>query len=145
MIKVLFADQAEQFLPSIVKTWIMRTDLTSAKAADVLVATAIHHGFLRDRERPLLGNTINAWGKSKKTPRWAMQSAMVMLLDDGWRPETHAEWAAFAELFIMTVNVEMLEPVLALLPEGMDKDIASGWICAAVEDAARYQDRKNRR
>lgn len=145
MSKSLFAEQAEQFLSVIVKTWVMSTNLTSANAADVLVSTAIHNGFLRDRERPLLGNTINAWGKSKKAPRWAMQSAMTMLLNEGWLPKIHSEWAAFAALLIMTVNVDTLESILDLLPEKMDKNIAAGWICAAVEDAARYQDRKNRR
>lgn len=145
MSKALFADQSEQFLSIIVKTWVMRTGYTSAEAADILVATAIKHGFLRDRERPLPGNTLNAWGKSKKTPRWAMQSAMALLLADAWRPSTHAEWAAFASLFIMTVNSDVLESVLETLPAGMDSSIAAGWICAATENAARYHDGKKRR
>nr|WP_241390777.1 hypothetical protein [Serratia proteamaculans]ULG15728.1 hypothetical protein 495p1_00121 [Serratia proteamaculans] len=145
MSKALFANQADQFLSVIVKTWVMRTTLTSAEAADVLVATAIQHGFLRDRVRPLLGNTLNDWGKNNSAPRWAMQSAMALLLADQWRPGTHSEWAAFAALFVMTLNAEMLEPALEALPVGMDKNIAAGWICAATENAARYHDRKNRR
>jgi hypothetical protein len=145
MSKALFADQADQFLSVIVKTWVMRTTLTSAEAADVKVATAIQHRFLRDRVRPLLGNTVNDWGKNNSAPRWAMQSAMALLLADEWRPGTHAEWAAFAALFVMGLNAEMLEPALEALPVGMDKDIAAGWICAATENAARYHDRKNRR
>lgn len=145
MSKALFAGQADRFLSVIVKTWVMRTPLTSAEAADVLVATAIQHGFLRDRVRPLPGNTLNEWGKNNNTPRWAMQSAMTLLLADEWRPGTPAEWAAFAALFVMALNTEMLEPVLEALPVGMDKDIAAGWICAATENAARYHDRKNRR
>lgn len=144
MIKPLFDDLAEQFLSAIVKTWVMRTNFTSAEAADVLVATAIQYGFLRDRERRLLGNTLNAWGKNKETPRWAMQSALALLLNDGWRPAAHSEWAAFATLFVMTVNAEELVPVLEQLPDGMDKEIAAGWICAALEEAARYRDRKKK-
>ncbi|MCS4320727.1 hypothetical protein M2407_005101 [Serratia sp. BIGb0234] len=145
MSKALFANQADQFLSVIVKTWVMRTTLTSAEAAAVLVATAIQHGFLRDRVRPLLGNTLNDWGKNNSAPRWAMQTAMALLLADEWRPGTHAEWAAFAALFVMTLNAEMLEQALEALPVGMDKDIAAGWICAATENAARNHDRKNRR
>lgn len=145
MSKALFADLADQFLSVIVKTWAMRTDFTSAEAADVLVTTAIQNGFLRDRARPLLGSTLNEWGKDKSAPRWAMQCAMTLLLADEWRPTTYAEWAAFASLFIMGVNVESLEPVLEQLPAGMDKDIAAGWICAASENAARYHDRKKLR
>lgn len=72
--KALFADQAEQFLSVTVKIWGMRSGLTAA----VLLTTAIQQGFLEDRGRLLLGNTLNEWGRNKKPPRWATQSAMVL-------------------------------------------------------------------
>lgn len=145
MSKALFADQASSVLSTIVKTWAMRTNYTSAAAAEVLVATAVEKGFLRDREKLLTGSLLNAWGRKKKAPRWAMQSAMAMLIDDGWQPVTNAEWAAFASLYIMTVNADTLALALERLPVGMDRAIAAGWICAAAENAARYYEGKHRR
>lgn len=71
MSKALFADLAEQFISVAVKTWVIRSKLPAAAAADVLLTTAIQQGFLEDRGRPLLGNTLNEWGRNKKYPRWA--------------------------------------------------------------------------
>ncbi|MDL4454844.1 hypothetical protein QRZ34_27900 [Klebsiella michiganensis] len=102
MSKALFADLAEQFLSVAVKTWVIRSELPAAAAADVLLTTAIQQGFLEDRGRPLLGNTLNEWGKNKKYPRWAIQSAMALLWADGWRPITHPEWAAYAAIHVQS-------------------------------------------
>ncbi|CAK8742623.1 hypothetical protein SODG_005877 [Sodalis praecaptivus] len=143
--KALFADLAEQFLSITVKIWVMRSELTLAEAANVLLATAVQYGFLKDRRRPLFGNTLNEWGKNKKYPRWAIQSAMALLIADGWRPTTHPEWAAFAALFVQSNKVDSLGLSLKTLPSGMNTDIAAGWICAATEDAARYHYRKKQR
>lgn len=102
MSKALFADLVEQFLSVAVKTWVIRSELPAAAAADVLFATAIQQGFLEDRRRPLLGNTLNQWGKNKKYPRWVIQSAMALLLGDGWKPVTHPEWAAYAAIHVQS-------------------------------------------
>lgn len=142
MSKALFAEQAEQFLSVVVKTWAMRTTFTSAEAADVLVQHAVKSGFLRERGRLLPGSTLNCWGRNKDAPRWAMQSAMSMLLADGWLPDDNTEWAAFAALFIMSNGGESLELVLKKLPAGIDTEIAAGWLCAASENAARWRERK---
>lgn len=145
MSKALFADLAEQFLSVAVKTWVIRSELPAAAAADVLLTTAIQQGFLEDRGRPLLGNTLNEWGKNKKYPRWAIQSAMVLLLADGWKPVTHPEWAAYAAIHVQSKKGRSLTQLLDVLPEGLDIDVAAGWICAATEDAARYHERKKLR
>lgn len=145
MSKALFADLAEQFLSVAVKTWVIRSELPAAAAADVLLTTAIQQGFLEDRGRPLLGNTLNEWGKNKKYPRWAIQSAMALLWADGWRPVTHPEWAAYAAIHVQSKKGGALTQLLDVLPEGLDIDVAAGWICAATEDAARYHERKKLR
>lgn len=145
MSKALFADLAEQFLSVAVKTWVIRSELPAAAAADVLLTTAIQQGFLEDRGRPLLGNTLNEWGKNKKYPRWAIQSAMDLLLADGWKPVTHSEWAAYAAIHVQSKKGGALTQLLDVLPEGLDIDVAAGWICAATEDAARYHERKKLR
>ncbi|MBH3259190.1 hypothetical protein I5P78_22560 [Serratia marcescens] len=145
MSKALFADLAEQFLSVAVKTWVIRSELPAAAAADVLFTTAIQQGFLEDRGRPLLGNTLNEWGKNKKYPRWAIQSAMALLLADGWKPVTHPEWAAYAAIHVQSKKGRSLTQLLDVLPEGLDIDVAAGWICAATEDAARYHERKKLR
>ncbi|MDP0522223.1 hypothetical protein QOT19_23150 [Serratia marcescens] len=145
MSKALFADLAEQFLSVAVKTWVIRSELPAAAAADVLLITAIQQGFLEDRGRPLLGNTLNEWGKNKKYPRWAIQSAMALLLAGGWKPVTHSEWAAYAAIHVQSKKGGALTQLLDVLPEGLDIDVAAGWICAATEDAARYHERKKLR
>ncbi|WP_368927344.1 hypothetical protein [Serratia marcescens] len=145
MSKALFADLAEQFLSVAVKTWVIRSELPAAAAADVLLTTAIQQGFLEDRGRPLLGNTLNEWGKNKKHPRWAIQSAMTLLWADGWKPVTHPEWAAYAAIHVQSKKGGSLTQLLDVLPEGLDIDVAAGWICAATEDAARYHERKKLR
>ncbi|WP_171455214.1 hypothetical protein [Serratia marcescens] len=145
MSKALFADLAEQFLSVAVKTWVIRSELPAAAAADVLLTTAIQQGFLEDRGRPLLGNTLNEWGKNKKYPRWAIQSAMALLWADGWKPVTHPEWAAYAAIHVQSKKGGSLTQLLDVLPEGLDIDVAAGWICAATEDAARYHERKKLR
>ena len=145
MSKALFADLAEQFLSVAVKTWVIRSELPAAAAADVLLTTAIQQGFLEDRGRPLLGNTLNEWGKNKKYPRWAIQSAMALLWADGWRPVTYPEWAAYAALHVQSKKGGSLTQLLDVLPEGLDIDVAAGWICAATEDVARYHERKKLR
>ncbi len=145
MSKALFADLAEQFLSVAVKTWVIRSELPAAAAADVLLTTAIQQGFLEDRGRSLLGNTLNEWGKNKKYPRWAIQSAMALLLTDGWKPVTHPEWAAYAAIHVQSKKGGSLTQLLDVLPEGLDIDVAAGWICAATEDAARYHERKKLR
>ncbi|MDQ9388632.1 MULTISPECIES: hypothetical protein [Serratia] len=145
MSKALFADLAEQFLSVAVKTWVIRSELPAAAAADVLLTTAIQQGFLEDRGRPLLGNTLNEWGKNKKYPRWAIQSAMALLWADGWKPVTHPEWAAYAAIHVQSKKGGSLTQLLDVLPGGLDIDVAAGWICAATEDAARYHERKKLR
>ncbi|MGL1813905.1 UNVERIFIED_CONTAM: hypothetical protein GPA08_22170 [Serratia marcescens] len=145
MSKALFADLAEQFLSVAVKTWVIRSELPAAAAADVLLTTAIQQGFLEDRGRPLLGNTLNEWGKNKKYPRWAIQSAMALLWADGWKPVTHPEWAAYAAIHVQSKKGGSLTQLLDVLPDGLDIDVAAGWICAATEDAARYHERKKLR
>lgn len=86
-------------------------------------------------------NTISQWRSDRNAPRWVMRSALVLLLDDGWLRSTHHEWAALA-LFIMSSKGETLDAALELLHAGMDKRIAAGWICAAAENAACYQEWK---
>ncbi|MGL5384936.1 MAG: hypothetical protein ACRDCA_03605 [Serratia sp. (in: enterobacteria)] len=144
MITTLFAQLADAFLPSIVKTWVMTTELTSAQAADVLVNTAIKNGFLRDREKPLTGSAINEWGIRKSVPRWAMQAALSMLLENGWVPKAHAEWAGFASIFTLSIKTNDCDLLLSLLPAGFDRDVAAGWLCAALENDAHYRARKKR-
>lgn len=85
--KALFADLAEQFLSVTVKTWVMRSELTLAEAADVLLATAVQYGFLEDRGRPLFGNTLNEWGKTRNTrdgPYKALWHSLLLM--DGGQP-----------------------------------------------------------
>jgi hypothetical protein len=142
--KTPFAQLAEEFLPRIVKTWVMTTELTSAQAADVLVDTAIKNGFLQDRGRPLTGAAINEWGIKNNTPRWGMQAAMSMLLENGWMPKEHAEWAACASILTLTIKSKDCELLLSLLPPTFDRDVAAGWLYAALENDAHYRTRKKR-
>lgn len=72
---------------------------------------------------------------------WSMNT----INDDRWQPVTNTEWAAFASLYIMTVNADTLAITLDWLPAGMDSTISAGWICDAAESAARYYEGKHRR
>lgn len=144
MITIPFAQLTDTFLPSIVKTSGMISELTSAQAADVLANTAIKNGFLRGRERPLTGSAINEWRIRKSAPRWAMQAALSMLLKSGRVPKEHAEWAGFASIFTLSIKTNGCSLLLSLLPAAFDRDVAAGLLCAALENDAHYRARKKR-
>lgn len=140
MSKALFADLAEQFLSIAVKTWVIRSELQAAAAADVcLPLQSIRASW----------KTVDAlyWVKYSMSgeTRWAIQSAMAPLWADGWRPVTHPEWAAYAAIHVQSKKGGSLTQLLDILPKGLDIDVAAGRICAATEDAARYHERKKLR
>ncbi|CNL76097.1 MULTISPECIES: hypothetical protein [Yersinia] len=133
-----FSELSRAFRARVVKTWIMSTDFSAAVGAEVLKDTGVKHDFVR-RENPVLGSSLAGWAKDGHTPLWASQSALMLLLEKNWIPVSHEDWAGFAAIFIKIHRDAELGALLDSVPASIDRDIAAGWLSAAIEEDARYK------
>ncbi|WP_042820430.1 hypothetical protein [Yersinia wautersii] len=133
-----FSELSRAFRARVVKTWIMSTDLSAAAGAEMLKDTGVKHDFVR-RDNPVLGSSLAGWAKDGHTPLWASQSALVLLLEKNWSPVSHEDWAGFAAIFIKIHRDADFETLLDSVPASIDRDIAAGWLSAAIEEDARYK------
>lgn len=133
-----FTQMSGAFRARVVKTWHMSTEHSPAEAAAHLNDIAVDNGFVR-RLKPVPGTALAEWGKSGITPLWAALAALVLLLKSGWRPVAEEEWAGFAALYIQLCKSKELASLLAGLPATIDRAMATGWLCAAIEEDERYR------
>lgn len=133
-----FSQLSGAFRARVVKTWHMSSDHSPAEAAEVLNDLAVESGFVR-RLKPVPGAALAEWGKSGITPLWAALAALSLLLSNKWQPDTDEEWAGFAALYIQLKKSKELDALLASLPESISIPIATGWLCAAIEEDERYR------
>ncbi|CNI65996.1 hypothetical protein AB8896_21135 [Yersinia enterocolitica] len=133
-----FSELSRAFRARVVKTWIMSTEFSAAVGAEVLKDAGVKHDFVR-RENPVLGSSLAGWAKDGHTPLWASQSALVLLLENNWTPVSHEDWAGFSSIFIKIHRDAEFGILLDSVPTSIDKDVAAGWLSAAIEEDARYR------
>lgn len=133
-----FTQMSGAFRARIVKTWHISSEHSPAEAAARLNDIAVDNGFVR-RLKPVPGTALAEWGKSGITPLWAALAALVLLLQNGWCPVADEEWAGFAALYIQLCKSKELTALLEGLPASIDRPLATGWICAAIEEDERYR------
>ncbi|QZN96685.1 hypothetical protein [Symbiopectobacterium purcellii] len=127
------------FRSQIGKLWSINSELPQSKAAQALADEAYRSGLLNE-PRKLSGTALADWGRSGKIPAWAALSALRLLINSGWRPASNVDWAGMTSLLLRldkkldTSTGAVLDELLALLPPGLDKNIAAGWFCAAIEE-----------
>lgn len=127
------------FRSQIGKLWSINSELPQSKAAQALADEAYRSGLLNE-PRKLSGTALADWGRSGKIPAWAALSALRLLINSGWRPASNLDWAGMTSLLLRldkkldTSTGAVLDELLALLPPELDKNIAAGWFCAAIEE-----------
>jgi hypothetical protein len=134
-----FSLMATKFRGQIVKSWSLLQAGTQTEKAAVLTAAAIRLGFIT-RTRPVPGAALADWATSVDgTPFWAAQTALMLMLETGWVPESNLDWCGMAAILFKTNKMNQLEQLIDLLPERIDKRIASGWLTAAIEEDAHFR------
>ncbi|MNR51561.1 hypothetical protein D3C85_1712490 [compost metagenome] len=92
------------------------------------------------RSRPVPGAALTEWSrKPEGTPLWAAQTALHVVLDQGWCPSSSEEWCGMAALLFKTYRIRSLNELLDQLPEQIDRQTAAGWLIAAIEEDAHFR------
>lgn len=133
-----FSQMSGIFRARIVKTWHMSSDHSSTTAAAYLNDIAVNSGFVR-RAKPVSGSALGEWSKTGITPLWAALAALVLLIQNGWKPATNEEWAGFSALYIQLRKSKDLAILTDTLPATITAEHAAGWLCAAIEEDERYR------
>ncbi len=116
-----FSKLAASFRMQIAKQWSIRCGLSPALAIEQVVNEAVCVGLLNE-PRMLPGNTFTDWASTGKSPAWAAQAMLNLLLKSGWVPGTESEWAGVAAIQVRSGKS---------LP-ALDRLTAAGWIHAAL-------------
>lgn len=131
-----FSALAATFREQIAKQWSVRCQLSPAKAIEQIVDEAVRARLLSEF-RVLPGNTFTDWVKKGKSPAWAAQSILYLLLKSGWVPQTESEWAGLAAILVRSgdsLPPEGYLDQLGRLSPALDRVTAAGWIHAALLD-----------
>jgi len=136
-----FTELAGKFRGSVINIWAQSSTGTAAEKAAFLTEHACQAGLI-SRETAVPGSALSEWSKRKVSPMWAALSAFDLLIKSGWRPETETEWAGFAALYIRLRPENDWASICAALPEGISREVATGWIIAAIEEDHHYRTRK---
>lgn len=130
---------ATEFRGHIVRLWSLQQTGTQAENSAELTQAAIHLGFVT-RTRPVPGTAISNWASdSASTPLWAAQTALRLMLDSGWTPESNQDWCGMAALLFRTHRKLSLEQLITVVPQNVDCRTATGWLVAAIEEDAHYR------
>ncbi|AXF75052.1 hypothetical protein LU604_17890 [Erwinia tracheiphila] len=138
---------ATAFREQIAKEWSIRCELSPAMAIKQIVDEAVRVRLLSE-PRTLPGNTFTDWVKTGKSPAWAAQSILYLLLKSGWIPQTESEWAGVAAILIRTgesLPVAGYLELLGCLSPKLDRLRAAGWIHAALLDQKLFVYEKTRK
>ena len=146
MIVTPFSAMATEFRGQIIKIWSLRTSGNATEKSKMLCQKAIELELV-ERSKPIPGTALIHWSKStpSNTPLWAAQSALILLLSNGWHPSNYIEWCGMASLFQRLYKKKNLAEMLSYLPEQINKDIAAGWVVAAIEEDANFRRNKKRK
>lgn len=122
----------------IINAWSYLSKTSAAKCAGMLMACATTHRYT-NRTSPIKGATLDSWIKEGNAPLWACKAALVLCLSEKWQPSNTTEWAVFSYLYIrLEDSVHSLEDITHSLPSHIPTDIATGWICAAIEEQSHF-------
>ncbi|MDL9989398.1 hypothetical protein KOL64_22095 (plasmid) [Providencia rettgeri] len=146
MIGTPFSTMATEFRGQIIKTWLLQLSGTATEKSKILCQTAIELG-LTERSKSIPGSALIQWTKTTptNTPLWAAQSALLLLFANEWKPSTHVEWCGMASLLQRLYKKNSIAEMLSYLPKHINKDIAAGWITAAIEEDANFRRHKKRK
>lgn len=133
-----FTELAVRFRGSVINIWVLSATGTAAEKAAFLTEHARRRGLI-SRDTPVPGSALNEWGKRKLSPMWAALAAFDLLIKNGWKPDTDAEWAGFAALLIKLRPDDDWGAICSSLPEGIPRDVAAGWLVAAIEEDHHYR------
>ncbi|MEG0234483.1 MAG: hypothetical protein RR589_18090 [Hafnia sp.] len=134
-----FTKMATAFRGQIVRLWVLRFSGTQSEAAAALTEAAISLGYVT-RSRPVPGAALHSWSSNPiETPLWAAQTALTLMLNIGWKPESNQDWCGMSALIFRSNRTLTLEQLVASLPESIDMQTASGWFVAAIEEDAHYR------
>lgn len=131
-----FSELAATFREQIAKQWSIRSELSPAMAIEQIVNEAVSASLLSE-PRTLPGNTFTDWVKTGKSPAWAAQSILYLLLKSGWVPQTESEWAGVASILVRSghpLSPEGYLGLLCCLSPVLDRLTAAGWVHAALID-----------
>lgn len=146
MIATPFSAMATEFRGQIIKIWSLKTSGNATDKSRILCQKAIEFELV-ERSKPIPGTALIHWSKTNpsNTPLWAAQSALLLLLTNGWQPCNHVEWCGMASLFQKLYKKKNLAEMLSYLPQQINKDIAAGWIVAAIEEDVNFRRNKKRK
>ncbi|HHN8460665.1 TPA: hypothetical protein ACRRW7_003515 [Morganella morganii] len=134
-----FTEMATVFRGQIVRLWTLQNSGTQAETAAVLTDAAINLGYIT-RSRPVPGAALLSWlSNPNKTPLWAAQTALTLMLRMGWKPESNQDWCGMTALIFRANRTLPLEQLVASLPESIDRKTVTGWFVAAIEEDAHYR------
>ncbi|WP_159218315.1 hypothetical protein, partial [Klebsiella pneumoniae] len=110
-----------------------------------LTEAAINLGYVT-RNRPIPGAALLSWASNPtETPLWAAQTALTLMLSIGWKPESNQDWCGMSALIFRANRTLPLEQLVASLPDSIDRQTATGWFVAAIEEDSSYRyNRKSR-
>lgn len=142
-----FSKLASSFRMQIAKQWSIRCGLSPALAIEQVVNEAVCVGLLNE-PRMLPGNTFTDWASTGKSPAWAAQAMLNLLLKSGWVPGTESEWAGVAAIQVRSgkslPQEDYVEQLCKLCP-ALDRLTVAGWIHAALLENEIFVYEKNAR
>ncbi|PCE97635.1 hypothetical protein CE182_00010 [Klebsiella pneumoniae] len=135
---------ATAFRGQIVRLWALRYPGTQSEAAAALTEAAINLGYVTEQTHTRRG--ITSWASNPtETPLWAAQTALTLMLSIGWKPESNQDWCGMSALIFRANRTLPLEQLVASLPDSIDRQTATGWFVAAIEEDSSYRyNRKSR-
>lgn len=140
-----FTEMATAFRGQIVRLWTLKNPGTQAETAASLTEAAINLGYIT-RSRPVPGAALLSWlSNPNETPLWAAQTALTLMFNMGWKPESNQDWCGMTALIFRANRTLPLEQLVASLPESIDRKTATGWFVAAIEEDAHYRSNRKSR
>ncbi|MGP3589966.1 hypothetical protein [Vagococcus sp. WN89Y] len=134
-----FTEMAILFRGHIVKQLSLAQPGSPSQVAASLTEAAVRFGYVT-RFRPIPGASLGEWAlKPEKTPLWAAQTALRLMLESDWTPNSSMEWCGMAALFFKANKQCSLNELLTKLPTSIDRLTAAGWLAAAFEEEAHYR------
>ncbi|ELD4018746.1 hypothetical protein QI600_004636 [Salmonella enterica] len=134
-----FTEMATTFRGKIVRLWALQHRGTQSETTAALTEAAINIGYAT-RSRSVPGAALLSWSSNPaETPLWAAQTALMLMLNIGWKPESNQDWCGMSALIFRFNRTLPLEQLIASLPESINKQTATGWFVAVIEEDAHYR------
>lgn len=122
-----------------VRLWALRNPGTQSETAAALTDAAINLGYIT-RSKPVPEAVLLSWSSNPDETRlWAAQTALMLMLSIGWKPESSQNWCGKTTLIFRSNRTLPLEQLVASLPESINRKTATGWFVAAIEEDAHYR------